>query len=260
MSTPQVFRTLNRRQNTLGLIAAACAFGAAALHVGTDLADRVDAPLRAAVAATLGIGGLAALFLGLRIGRERVVVHALGIRIEGRRGARRILWAEVDSIAFVEVGAPEPALASVDTWLSIRCLDGRAELFAQTMGTRLERADCAALADLATRATFEPLLCRAIERFEAGQAVEFGGMTVSPEGISVGGLLLPSIDYADLRLAGQHWEVLRRGAPGAWFSVPAVELRNLAILRPFLEHVQRTRGAPRRVVDGEAAAATALPR
>lgn len=249
MVTPQVFKTLNRRHNVLGLTAFACAFGGAAVHIGTDMADRTDAPLRLAVAVALGIGGLAALFLALRIGRERVVVDELGILIEARRGARRIRWDEVESIAFVDVDSAEPAhIASVDTWLSIRCLDGRTELFAQTMGTCLDRADCAALADLAVRATHEPLLRRAIERFDVGQPVEFGGLTVTLDGISVDGLLLPSVDYADMRLAGQQWEVLRRGAPGAWFSVPAVELRNLAILRPFLEHVQRMHGAPRRAI------------
>lgn len=256
MGTHRVFKALNRRQNMLGLAAFAGALGGAALHIGADMANRTDAPLRAAVAVVLGIGGLAALFLGMRIAREHVVVDRAGILIEARRGARRVLWSEIESIAFVGVDAVEPAhVACVETWLSIRCLDGRAELFAQTMGVRLAGADCAALADIAARATFEPLLRRAIERFAAGQPVEFGGLTVAPDGIRVDGLLLPSIDYADLRLAGQHWEVLRRGAPGAWFSVPAVELRNLAILRPFLEHVRRTRGAVRRAADPAPAAA-----
>lgn len=113
--------------------------------------------------------------------------------------------------------------------------------FAETRGVPVGRADCAALADAAIRATADRLLRRAIARFEAGRSVTFGRLKVRQDGLAVDGQLLSWRDYADLRMDARAIELMHRGSVDPWRSVPTAELRNDTILRPFLEQVLRLR-------------------
>lgn len=237
----QVFLPPNRDRRLLTLGAFAAALMGGAIYICTDLGPDASVALRVAMAIPLVLGSIAAAMLAARLAHEKVVVDGKGIVVHRRKGIRRLRWAEIDSIGLDIDAAVEGAGPAVDTVLTIHCVDGRVVRFAETLGVPVGRADCAALANAAIRATADRLLRRAIARFEAGRSVAFGRLKIRQDGLAVGGQLLSWRDYADLRMDAQALELMRRGSDDPWRRVPAGELRNDTILRPFLEQVLRLR-------------------
>jgi len=239
---PQVFLPPNRDRRLLGLGVVAAALAGAAIYICTDLDPDASAALSVVAAIPLAVVSVAAAVLAARLARAKVVVDGQGIAVHRHSGMRRLRWAEIGSIGLADIDrSGATGGAAIDTLLTIHCVDGRIVHFAETRGVPVGRADCAALANAAIRATADRLLRRAIARFEAGRSVTFGRLKVRQDGLAVDGQLLSWRDYADLRMDARAIELMHRDSVDPWRSVPTAELRNDTILRPFLEQVLRLR-------------------
>ncbi len=152
----------------------------------------------------LGLTPLAALgFLSLwRTRKTRVLVYPSGILV--RRGGRSINlpWQEIVAI---RTAGPWPGLRLLGVGrplsLSLETADGRTLRFTQ------ELSDFKSLVDTVKQKVYPPMLRAYTQRFNRGGTLQFGPITLRPQGVQVGQRQLPwkllhgaSLDHGELTL------------------------------------------------------------
>ena len=182
-------------------------------------------------ALTAGFAGIIGHYLA-----SRVWVHQLGLTYRGIFGYGEIRWLEVERFYFgsYEVHAHYFPLGTFHR-LKIVSTQGRKISF----GEHVRRAD--ELAATIGKFTFEPLLQKALQKFNFGSGVDFGAIRMHP----AEGLTLVKW-YADKKI---RWDELqgydvtsaylkfhRFGKTFAW-TVSAERVANVPVLRALLDSV-----------------------
>ena len=197
--------------------------------------------------------GFAKLFMGARkrqqvlAGRSlRLFVYPWGVRwIDGGEEVSAG-WDEVTHVwqAIIRHSA-NGSPTYTDYRYTLRLADGRSRDFRGTLPARSARATRAVLLaptpGITTPITIEQLgrlletgvtraqLPKAIERFNAGQAVSFGPLSVGPGGIAAGDQLLPWSEIQEVQTRKGMVSVKRSGKWLAWKRAQVSQIPNYFI-------------------------------
>lgn len=113
-------------------------------------------------------------------------------------------------------------------------------------GTRLvfkdNWRDVESLGTTIGRETRRYLLPRAIAAYDAGAPVVFGDLSVSQQGISKGGKLLPWNLYQSTQISNGAVLIRQQGKTLRWASVQIRKLPNFLVFVGLIEHIQRAQG------------------
>jgi len=215
--------------------------------------------------------GLAKLFMGARKRQEvlagrslRLFFYPWGVRwIDGPEEVSAG-WDEVTHVwQAVTRHSANGSPTYTDYRYTLRLADGRSRDFRGTLPARSARASGAVLLaptpGITTPITIEQLgrlletgvtraqLPKAIERFNAGQAVSFGPLSVGPSGIAAGDQLLPWSEIQEVQTRKGMVSVKRSGRWLAWKRVQVSQIPNYFIFDTLVRAIlaQRPPAPPR---------------
>ncbi len=236
------------RRLTLGLGAAGAVGAAAAAvaalasgyaaytHYGPAAVWRRSVPwlwLSAALA-IVGMYGLARLWT---VGRLAVGVHERGLAV--RRG-RRLAWVGWEQILQVRTHAVRYGLPGL-AWgrqvtLELGLLNGRRLRLPQSL------SDLDGLTDAVKRNVYPPLLAEYTRRYNQGQALVFGPVRLTHQGLQVGRAAIAWSDVGTVALEEGLLRVTSRpSAAGRRLSVPAAGVPNVDLCAQFIQHLAQVR-------------------
>lgn len=183
--------------------------------------------------------GLIAPFIFLLNRSQRVYVFAEGlVRTKGST-SEVVRWDQVDSmLQFIlkityRVFYVIPVARIVRHRYTVR----------QTDGTRLVFRDSLrgveALGDRISRETARYLFPKALAAYHAGEQVAFGDLTISKQGISRSGKLLPWAEYQGVEVVKGVAKIQQRGKRFNWAAVQVGKMPNLLVFLNLLESIQR---------------------
>jgi len=215
--------------------------------------------------------GLAKLFMGARKRQEvlagrslRLFFYPWGVRwIDGPEEVSAG-WDEVTHVwQAVTRHSANGSPTYTDYRYTLRLADGRSRDFRGTLPARSARASGAVLLaptpGITTPITIEQLgrlletgvtraqLPKAIERFNAGQAVSFGPLSVGPSGIAAGDQLLPWSEIQEVQTRKGMVSVKRSGKWLAWKRAQVSQIPNYFIFDTLVRAIlaQRPPAPPR---------------
>jgi len=215
--------------------------------------------------------GLAKLFMGARKRQEvlagrslRLFFYPWGVRwIDGPEEVSAG-WDEVTHVwQAVTRHSANGSPTYTDYRYTLRLADGRSRDFRGTLPARSARASGAVLLaptpGTTTPVTIEQLgrlletgvtraqLPKAIDRFNAGQAVSFGPLSVGPSGIAAGDQLLPWSEIQEVQTRKGMVSVKRSGRWLAWKRAQVSQIPNYFIFDSLVRAIlaQRPPAPPR---------------
>jgi hypothetical protein len=78
-----------------------------------------------------------------------------------------------------------------------------------------------------------------VRRFEEGDALEFGNIKVSKEGLSYSGKDLSWLQVSQVACAGGYFAIKQEGGWGLWCSLPVKEIPNVLVMLELINRVKR---------------------
>jgi hypothetical protein len=217
--------------------------------------------------------GLAKLFVGkgkrqdIESGRNlRVSVFSWGFRWVN---ADKELSGRWDEVAELRQGASRtlaygtiPGPTTYQYWVVLA--DGRACTFIGVLGVAASRASAQVslrvTPGVTTAVTIEQLgrifrarvtsvlLPKAISRFNAGQSISFGPLTVGPAGITAGDESVTWAEVQDVQTRSGFVNVKKAGQWRAWSKVVVAQIPNYFVFNALVRAVLAQRVASRRVL------------
>jgi len=215
--------------------------------------------------------GLAKLFMGTRKRHEvlagrslRLFVYPWGVRWINGDEEVSVGWDEVTHVwQAITRHSANGSPTYTDYRYTVRLADGRSREFRGTLPARSARASGAVQLEPTPGAvkpvTIEQLgrllesgvtraqLPKAIDRLNAGQAVSFGPLTVSPSGIAAGDQSLPWSEIEEVETRKGMVSVKRSGKWLAWKRAQVSEIPNYFIFDALVRAIlaQRPSATPR---------------
>lgn len=187
----------------------------------------------------LFVCGLIAPLIFLLNRGQRVYVFAEGLmRTKGSR-SEVVRWDQVESLRQAIVKITYKVLYVIPVARIVR----HTYTVCQMDGTKLVFRDSLrgveVLGDRVSRETARCLFPKALATYHAGEQVAFGDLTISKQGVSRSGKLLPWAEYQGVEVVQGVVKIQQRGKRFSWTSVQVRKMPNLLVFLNLLESIQR---------------------